>query len=108
MTAPHFNILTQQELTIDLSRPAMLYAVEALSNVPNISIETPLTPDVQCELDNFRNTLLNLLHRSEPISEMAEAHASPSHDSRLEPDANGGKDAQLNMKLVGNLDLIGG
>jgi hypothetical protein len=69
VTAPHFNILTQKELTIDLSRPAMLYAIAALEDVPNISIETPLTPDVRCELDNLRNTLLNLLERSEPKPE---------------------------------------
>jgi len=66
VTAPHFNILTQKELTLDLSRPAMLYAVEALRDVPNIAIDTPLTADVQCELDNLVNTLLNLLERSEP------------------------------------------
>lgn len=66
MSRPYFPILTQQELVIDLSRPAMLYLVEAMSNIPNIAIETPLTPDVQCELDNFQNTLLNLLERSEP------------------------------------------
>jgi hypothetical protein len=61
MSAPHFNILTQKELTIDLSRPAMELILECTSGtVPWRSY------DVQCELDNFRNTLLNLLERSEP------------------------------------------
>jgi hypothetical protein len=60
MSAPHFNILTQKELTIDLSRPAMEYILDA------IELMYSDRPDVQCELDNFRNTLLNLLERSEP------------------------------------------
>jgi hypothetical protein len=66
VTAPHFNILTQTWVTIDLSRPAMLYTLAALAEVPNISTETPLTPDVETELANFRNLLQNLLERSEP------------------------------------------
>jgi hypothetical protein len=61
MTAPHFNILTQKELTIDLSRPAMQHLVDTMTVCP-----WTLSGDVMCELDNFRNTLLNLLERSEP------------------------------------------
>ena len=65
MTAPHFNILTQKELTIDLSRPAMEYIIVALANGADI---TPRgwSQSLQCELDNFVNTLHNLLERSEP------------------------------------------
>jgi hypothetical protein len=63
MTAPHFSILTQKELTIDLSRPAMLYLLAALeAHGPAEFWE----PGVQCELDNFTNMLQNLLERSEP------------------------------------------
>ena len=62
MTAPHFNILTQKELTIDLSRPAMAVIMHAIETREPL----PLRPDVQCELDNFVNTLQNLLERSEP------------------------------------------
>lgn len=62
MTAPRFNILTQTEITIDLSRPAMQYILGALGQCeqPTISYE------MECELDNFINTLHNLLERSEP------------------------------------------
>ena len=53
------KILTQQELTIDLSVPAMENIVEYL--------ELPCGPhiadSVRCEIDNFRNTLLNLIER---------------------------------------------
>lgn len=64
MTAPIFNILTQKELTIDLSRPAM----ERIEyNLRGVSM--PHAPAVQCEIDNFRNMLLNLIERSEPIPE---------------------------------------
>ncbi len=62
MTAPHFNILTQQELTIDLSRPAMAVIINAIETREPL----PLIDTVQCEIDNFMNTLLNLLERSEP------------------------------------------
>ncbi len=61
MTAPRFNILTQQELTIDLSRPAMKHLVDTMTVCP-----WTLSADVICELDNFRNMLQNLLERSEP------------------------------------------
>jgi len=61
MTAPHFNILTQKELTIDLSRPAMKHLVDTMTVCP-----WTLSADVICELDNFRNMLQNLLERSEP------------------------------------------
>jgi hypothetical protein len=65
MTAPTFNILTQKELTIDLSRPAMEYILGAL-----VQYEKPTTDyGMECELDNFRNTLQNLLERSEPKPE---------------------------------------
>jgi hypothetical protein len=61
MTAPRFNILTQQELTIDLSRPAMKHLVDTMTVCP-----WTLSADVICELDNFMNMLQNLLERSEP------------------------------------------
>jgi hypothetical protein len=64
--APRFNILTQKECVIDLSRPAMLYVIEALDGVRNIALWEPLTDDVICEIYNFRNLLHNLLERSEP------------------------------------------
>ena len=62
MTAPHFNILTQKELTIDLSRPAMAVIINAIETREPL----PLVDSVQCELDNLVNTLLNLLERSKP------------------------------------------
>ena len=62
MTAPRFNILTQRELTIDLSRPAMAVIINAIETREPL----PLVDSVQCELDNLVNTLLNLLERSEP------------------------------------------
>ena len=62
MTAPVFNILTQKELTIDLSRQAMATIIHAIETREPL----PLIDSVQCELDNFINTLLNLLERSEP------------------------------------------
>ena len=61
MTRPHFNILTQKEITIDLSRPAMQHLVDTMTVCP-----WTLTDDVICELYNFRNLLYNLLERSEP------------------------------------------
>ena len=61
MTAPRFTILTQKELTIDLSRPAMKALLEMSYGCGQL-----LPPDIHCELDNFRNTLQNLLERSEP------------------------------------------
>lgn len=67
MSAPCFNILTQKELTIDLSRPAIQNLIEALHQ---FGWEREyIDANVQCELDNFRNTLLNLLERSEPKPE---------------------------------------
>ena len=51
------KILTQQELTIDLSVPAMKIIANALKG-------WDWNPEpVQCEIDNFRNTLLNLIER---------------------------------------------
>lgn len=61
MTAPRYNILTQKEIVIDLSRPAMQHLVDTMTICPwtcDASVET--------ELYNFRNTMLNLLERSEP------------------------------------------
>lgn len=67
MTAPNFTILTQKELTIDLSRPAMQFIIRAIEDCPNIAIAgVKWTADVECEIDNFRNTLHNLMDRSEP------------------------------------------
>jgi hypothetical protein len=62
VSSPHFNILTSRELTIDLSRPAMAIIINAIETREQL----PLQPYVQCELDNFVNTLHNLLERSEP------------------------------------------
>lgn len=64
MSAPIFNILTQKELTIDLSRPAMQALLEM-----SYGCGQNLPSNIHCELDNFRNTLLNLLERSEPKPE---------------------------------------
>jgi hypothetical protein len=64
VTAPRFNILTQKELTIDLSRPAMQHLVDTMTVCP-----WTLSDGIMCELDNFRNTLQNLLERSEPKPE---------------------------------------
>jgi hypothetical protein len=66
MSAPTFNILTQKELTIDLSRPAMEFVLEALTFR---MVQYPPAPFHACELDNFINTLHNLLERSEPKTE---------------------------------------
>jgi len=89
MTAPTFNILTQQELTIDLSRPAMAVIINAIETREPL----PLQGDVQCELDNFRNLLLNLLERSEP-------YEAPSPMT--------GEAAAIYEPETGNFDLIGG
>jgi hypothetical protein len=62
MTLPRFNILTQKELTIDLSRPAMQYIIAALEHADEPTVDY----QVECELDNFTNLLQNLLERSEP------------------------------------------
>ena len=53
------KILTQQELTIDLSVPAMHYIAGAL----DIAKWKHPNDSVRCEVDNFRNTLLNLIER---------------------------------------------
>ena len=65
MTAPRFNILTQKELTIDLSRPAMEYILGALGQREQPTLDYRM----ECELDNFINTLHNLLERSDPETE---------------------------------------
>ena len=67
MTAPNFTILTQKELTIDLSREAMRNIEIAIVN--GLDCMRTLPDSVYCEIDNFRNTLLNLLERSEPKTE---------------------------------------
>ena len=69
MTAPRFNILTQKEVTIDLSRPAMQHILSALEMWREDVWVGQDGLDVECELDNFVNTLLNLLERSEPEPE---------------------------------------
>ena len=61
MTAPSFSILTQKELVINLSRPAMERIEYDLRGC-----KMPHAPHVECEIDNFRNLLHNLLERSEP------------------------------------------
>jgi hypothetical protein len=68
VTAPRFNILTQQELTIDLSRPAMQFLLAYILNGQDVTTQVP-DDAVQCELDNFRNILQNLIERSEPKPE---------------------------------------
>ena len=51
-------ILTQRELTIDLSAPAMKLIAGAIDR------DHTLAPNsVQSEIDNFCNTLLNLIER---------------------------------------------
>ncbi len=67
MSAPHFNILTQKEITIDLSRPAMEWILRETGR----RLAVPVLPDdsVECEVDNFRNMLQNLIERSEPKPE---------------------------------------
>lgn len=52
------RILTTRELTIDLSLPAMRAVACALGEPPFHKDDS-----VQCEIDNFRNTLLNLVER---------------------------------------------
>lgn len=66
MTAPRFNILTQKELTTDLSRPAMEFIIEALRFR---MMQYPPPPFQAVEVDNFKNTLQNLIERSEPKPE---------------------------------------
>lgn len=65
MSALNFTILTQKELTIDLSRPAMEYVLGALGQCEQPTLDY----GVECELDNLINMLQNLLERSEPKPE---------------------------------------
>jgi hypothetical protein len=51
------RILTQRELTIDLSLPAMTAIAGALDD------SFIVDASVLCEIENFRNTLLNLIER---------------------------------------------
>ena len=55
------RILTQHELMIDLSVPAMEWIAREIAR----RLTTPVIPDgsVECEIENFRNTLLNLIER---------------------------------------------
>ena len=64
MTAPRFNILTQKEITIDMSRPAMEWILRETGR--RLAVPVPPDDSVECEIDNFRNMLQNLLERSEP------------------------------------------
>jgi len=63
VSAPNFTILTQKELTIDLSRPAMGFIIEALQFR---MVQYPPPPFQAVEVDNFKNTMQNLMERSEP------------------------------------------
>jgi hypothetical protein len=65
MTAPRFNILTQKELVINLSRPAMEWMLLAIDECPRATVLYGL----ENEIDNFYNVLQNLLERSEPEPE---------------------------------------
>lgn len=51
------RILTQHELTIDLSAPAVTAIASALEG------SFIVDASVLCEIENFRNTLLNLIKR---------------------------------------------
>jgi hypothetical protein len=53
------KVLTQHELVIDLSRGAMAIIAHAIETREPL----PLRNDVKCEVDNFVNTLLNLIER---------------------------------------------
>jgi len=97
MTAPHFSILTQKELTINLSRPAMERVIDLLENA---ECKWALQPQVQCELDNFVNTLLNLLERSETRA------SGESPLRRVDNSSSPGQPGD--PPETGNLDLIGG
>lgn len=55
-------ILTQHPITLTLSRPTVEVLVSCIEDMGDWT--APLA--VQCELDNFRNLLQNLLERSEP------------------------------------------
>jgi hypothetical protein len=52
---------------INLSRPAMEAILAALDETGSLDIGAVIWTDaLQCEVDNFRNLLQNLLERSEP------------------------------------------
>ena len=55
-------ILTQYPVVIDLSRPALDHVLRAVEHYPRHSFDSAL----ECEVDNFRNLLQNLLERSKP------------------------------------------
>lgn len=92
MSAPVYNILTQKEIVIDLSRPAMQMIIAALGECGGIWISgVTWTAELECEIDNFRNTLHNLLERSEPAdtfdpnvtSEYPSAHNKPGNSDLI-------------------------
>lgn len=64
MSPPHFTILTQQEIPLNLSRPAMEWILRETGR--RLAVPVPPDDGVECEVDNFRNLLQNLLDRSEP------------------------------------------
>lgn len=99
MTAPRFTVLTQKELTIDLSRPAMELII-AMMDYGCDAEGVDWTDDIQCELDNFRNTLLNLLERSE-------TRAGGEPPLRL-VDNSSSPETAPGTPETGNFDLVGG
>jgi hypothetical protein len=64
VSGPRFKILTQVPVMIDLSRPAMLRIIAQLEHTSDWAG----TLQEQCEVDNFKNLLHNLLERSEPVN----------------------------------------
>lgn len=64
----NFAILTQREIVIDLSVPAMKYIVENVSR----RLEAPAVPDdsVECEVSNFLNLMHNLIERHSDNSDL--------------------------------------
>ncbi len=59
-----FTILTQSPVVIDLSRPALEWILRETGR--RLAVPVPPDDSVECEVDNFRNLLHNLLERSEP------------------------------------------
>jgi hypothetical protein len=64
VTLPRFNILTQEYVAIDLSRPAMVAVLRCMEEGRRVGVGGD--DGLECELDNFCNMLQNLLERSEP------------------------------------------